>query len=214
MAVTSVNASEAYSGAPSISLAPLGSATGSSGGTSTTALTCTPCCAPPGYFLLPLFGPAGLCFGAVDNSVPVTLNATFNLTATSSYNLSDYCLPASATLSIASDNYTVNMATRFISWQSACSAISPPTTRLIPKESTAFYFWQPAGGQPYFYLQNNSIGFIDFCDCTSTGYNYLAKFGAMTLISYSCSPFSATFGTGSVYANSIVIGTWTVTLTL
>ncbi len=215
MAVTSVVVSEAYSGAPTISVAPSGTATGTSGSTSSTALTCTPCCPPAASFLTALFGSSGECPGAVDNSVPVTLFATFNLTAVGSYNLADYCLPSSATLEIVADNYSLTMATRFTTFQASCSAITSPTTRFIPKEGTAFYFWIGGSGPAYFYLKNESLGTIRLCDCSSTGNNYLYGPGALSKLSGSCSPFSLTFGTGRIFSQSNThVANWTVTFTL
>lgn len=213
MAGATISVSEAFGSNPTYTLAPTGGASGASGGSTTTAINCAPCCSNV-RFLEAIFGASGACPGAVDNSVPVTLYATFNLTATGSHNLADYCLPASATLEIIADDYYLTMATRFTSFSASCSAVSPPTTRLVPKQDKAFYFWK-SGSLLYFYIKNESLGSIDVCDCTSSGTAYLYAFGGRTSLSTSCSPFSITFPTGYIYNSSnVVIGTWTVTFTL
>lgn len=213
MAGATISVSEAFGSNPTYTLAPTGGASGVSGGSTTTAINCAPCCSNV-KFLEAIFGASGACPGAVDNSVPVTLYATFNLTATGSHNLADYCLPASATLEIIADDYYGTMATRFTSFSASCSAVSPPTTRLVPNQAKAFYFWK-YGSTLYFYIKNESISSFQVCDCSSSTFAYLTKFGAMTATSTTCSPFSITFGTGSIYNSSnVVIGTWTVTFTL
>ena len=213
MAGATISVSEAFGSNPTYTLAPTGGASGASGGSTTTAINCAPCCSNV-KFLEAIFGASGACPGAVDNSVPVTLYATFNLTATGSHNLADYCLPASETLEVIADDYYLTMATRFTSFSASCSAVSPPTTRLVPNAAKAFYFWK-FGSQLYFYIKNESISSLQVCDCSSSTLAYLYKAGAMTATSTTCSPFSITFGTGNIYNSSnVVIGTWTVTFTL
>lgn len=213
MAGATILAAESFGSNPAFSIAPTGSASGTSGGTTTSTINCAPCCSTV-KFLEAIFGASGACPGAVDNSVPVTLYATFNLTATGSHNLADYCLPASATLEIIADDYYLTMGTRFTSFSASCSAVSPPTTRLVPKQSKAFYFYK-SGSSLYFYIKNDSLGSIDVCDCSSTGKAYLYSFGGPYATSTTCSPFSITFGAGKIYNSSnVVIGTWTVTFTL
>lgn len=215
MAGGTISASESFGSNPTYTIAPTGGASGASGGTTTTAINCAPCCSTV-KFLEAIFGASGACPGAVDNSVPVTLYATFNLTATGSHNLADYCLPASETLEIIADDYYLTMGTRFTSFSSSCSAVSPPTTRLVPNKAKAFYFWK-YGSLLYFYISNESLGTITVCDCNSSSSSlaYLIKYGAMPATSTTCSPFSITFGTGNIYNfSNVVIGTWTVTFTL
>lgn len=213
MAGATISVSEAFGSNPTYTLAPTGGASGASGGSTTTAINCAPCCSNV-KFLEAIFGASGACPGAVDNSVPVTLYATFNLTATGSHNLADYCLPASETLEVIADDYYLTMGTRFTSFSASCSAVSPPTTRLVPKQPKAFFFWK-FGSLLYFYIKNESLGGINVCDCTSSGTAQMYAFGGMPATSTTCSPFSITFGTGNIYNSSnVVIGTWTVTFTL
>jgi hypothetical protein len=53
---------------------------------------------------------------AVNNTVPVTVYATFNFTALPGYNLADYCLGSSHTVELIADNYTRQQSTRFASF--------------------------------------------------------------------------------------------------
>ena len=86
---------------------PSGGASGTSGGTTTQALSCSSCCAPTVYYLPYWFGgfySGGICLGAVNNTVPVTLTATFTLSGYGGYTLADMCLPASVSVDVIADD--------------------------------------------------------------------------------------------------------------
>lgn len=205
MAATSVTTSESYTSPSAISLSPSGSASGSSGGTTTSTLTCTPCCAPSVSFLDPWFGPSGLCPGAVDNSVPVTLNASFSLTITAPFStLGTYCLPSTGTAALVANNYS---QPNLLYWSSpaACSSVSPPTTRFQPTTSNICY-WILSGGK----LRSQ---YPIFCGCSS-GSQIFPQIYDRTASAYSCSPFSITFTGGVLINYSTIIGSFSVTFTL
>lgn len=205
MAGTSAIASEGYIGPSTISVAPSGSATGSTGSTSTTALTCTPCCAPFVSFLNAWFGQYSLCPGAVDNSVPVTLNASFSLAITAPYStLGTYCLPSTGTASLVANNYS---QPNLLYWSSpaTCSTVSSPSTRFQPT-TTNICFVVLGGGK----LRSQ---YPLICGCPSSPQISLAMYD-MTASSYSCSPFSITFTGGYLFYYSTAIGTYSVTFTL
>ncbi len=203
----SATASELYSGPPAISLAPSGSASGSSGGTTNSTLICRPCCAPAVSFLDPWFGPSGLCPGAVDNSVPVTLNASFSLTITAPFStLGTYCLPSTGTAALVANNYD---RPDFLFWSSpaACSSVSSPTTRFQPTTSNICY-WILSGGK----LRSQSA---IICSCSSvSGSQIFPQIYDSTASAYSCSPFSITFTGGVLISYYTVIGSFSVTFTL
>lgn len=201
----SVTAVQEYTGPSTLSFAPLGSATGSSGSTNTTALTCTPCCAPSVSFLDAWFGPSGLCPGAVDNSVPVTLNASFSLAITAPYStLGTYCLPSTGTASLVANNYS---QPNLLYWSSpaACSTVSSPTTRFQPTTTNICYLIISGGKLRSQYPL--------ICGC-SNGSQIALNMYDMTASAYSCSPFSITFTGGYLAIFSTIIGTYSVTFTL
>lgn len=201
---TSVTPSEDYKGPSAISIPPSGGATGTSGGTSTTTLTCTPCCAPATNYLAGWFGSSGLCPGAVNNTVPVTLNASFSFTVNSPYTLSGLCLPASGTLSMTANNPSSSYQ-QYLYWSSptTCTTVSPPTTRLQGKTGLIPYWVLPSG--------NIRTVYPYICNCYSFGYInlYISETTAPT---YSCSPFSITFN-GTMYDMYTPVGTFSVTFT-
>lgn len=125
-----------------ISYTPTASVYGSSGGTSTGTVGCAPCCGGAsggGGFLPAWFGPNGLCPGAVDNSVPVTVWATFLLEPKLEYitqggfefyyPLGNDCLSSTnSSVQMIADDYLYPNRLRFVNYQNACQTSYPSTS--------------------------------------------------------------------------------------
>ena len=111
-----------------ISYTPTASVYGSSGGSSTGTFACAPCCggASGGEGFLPAwFGPNGLCPGAVDNSVPVTVWANFLTQFIGGVPGSSYCMKTAFSLQMIANDYSNPDKLVFVDPPNACP-ITPP----------------------------------------------------------------------------------------
>jgi hypothetical protein len=230
----SVTGVEAWSNSVATTFAPSGGATGTSGGTTSGTLSCVPCCNSgikylPGWFSYadPSRGLAdGLCPGAVDNSVPVTVYATFNLTPATGVSLADYCIPSSFTIEmIANDPYNPSRL-KPLAYSTSCSPIYPGTRYGFLDIIGKGFFTASVntGSNPYIlaYL-------VNMCSCNNVGYLAFSSYYIPTT-QYSptiygsldsCSPFSLTFSKNypynqlaNFYWQNTWVGTWSVTFTL
>lgn len=234
MAFTTVVANEAWANNTLTGSAPIGGALGTSGGTTSGTLACVPCCNSgvqylPGWFSYanPSKGlAAGLCPGAVDNSVPVTVYATFNLNPAPGVNLADYCVPSSFTIEmIANDPYNPSRL-KPLAYSTNCSPIYP---------GTRFGFLDIIG-KGFFTASVNTGNnpsivayLVNMCSCNNVGYLVFSSYYIPTS-QYapeiygsldSCSPFSVTFSRNYPYGELANFywqfawaGTWSVTFTL
>lgn len=195
------------------SYSPSGGASGSSSGTTTQTLSCSPCCAAPVLYLPGWFSSSGLCPGIAGTS-PVYLTATITMAGFGGYSLANLCLPTSASFDVVANNRFDPTRLYLLSESSSCSSVSPPTTRFNIKtgrgDKSPFYF-SYSGGISGFSLAacdcsgNFNIGFVGLAYYTET---------PIPLASYSCSPFSATYSSGSIIQNWVKKGTWDITFTL
>ena len=202
----------------SYSSGPSGGASGTSSGTTTQTLSCSSCCQPFVYYLPYWFGgfyTAGLCPGAVDNTVPVTLTATFTLSGYGGYTLADLCLPTSASVDVIADDPIRPGNLYLVTPSTTCSSVSPPTTRFNVKASLATpYDW-------IFSFSGNdlTVGFTG-CNCSSSfalNFNRWTIFqnpSPLILSSSNCSPFSITYTGGTIWQSSTRKGSFDVTFTL
>ena len=181
-------------------------AMGSSGGTTTGTVACSSCCAPQGRFLIDLFGgygQAGLCPGAVDNSQPFNVYATYVLSLNSPYTPAQFCLNSSFTLTgIAYNLYSFVFPTVV-----SCSAISPPATSNNISPNTVGNLLTLTNPGALFVTDRKFM-----CGCSSPEI-VLTTFGSANFTLVSCSPPVITY---SCYVQNAVIsvfGTATVTLT-
>lgn len=191
---------------------PTGGASGSNGGTTTQTLSCGSCCGPPVYYLGAWFGTQygpGLCSGAVDNTKPVELVATFNFYNYGGYSISDLCLPSSVSVDVIANDPARPAYIYLKTPSTSCSAVTPPTTRFSIKS------WRQS---PYDYISaHGNFSFImQFTGC-SCGTAFDLSFGSALfrqIPTTSCSPFSLTYTGGGVYQNTIQKGLFDVTFTL
>ena len=181
-------------------------AMGSSGGTTTGTVACSSCCAPQGRFLASIFGGygfAGICPGAIDNSQPFNVYATYVLSLNSPNTPSQFCLNSSFTLT----GKTTGFYSVFFSPSGSCSAISPPATSNILSPNSIYTY----------YLYSAVANYVDdlkfLCGCSSPQI-VLTTFNSQNFTLVSCSPPVFTY---SCYvqngATGLVIGTAAVTIT-
>lgn len=199
---------------PGVSYSIQGGATGTSGGTSTGTITCNPCCSPLGAFgFLPAwFGPNGLCPGAVDNSIPVTVWANF-LTSWKGVSSDYYCVKTSFSLQMRANDYANPNRLYFVDpVANACPATSNPPPSPRPTYSTFLSgfievgnnFWYPSGTMSKDRIQPVNL---TFCSCSFFGQvAFIAEASSFSTIpnnyasikaessAGSCSPFSQNFG--------------------
>lgn len=229
----SVTGVEAWSNSVATTFAPSGGATGTSAGTTTGTLSCPSCCSSgvkylPGWFSYadPSRGLyAGLCPGAVNNSVPVTVYATFSLTPAAGVNLADYCIPSSFTIEMIANDPVYPSRLKPLSYATTCPPIYPATRYGFLNITGQGYFEASVntGNNPYLNLTN-----VNMCSCNNV--NYLI-FGSYYVPTYyagsiygtlgSCSPFSLTFSKASPFGEIAkfywyfsLLGNWSVTFTL
>jgi hypothetical protein len=182
-------------------------AMGSSGGTTTGTVACSSCCAPQGRFLISIFGgygEAGLCPGAIDNSQPFNIYATYVLSLNFPNTPSQFCLNSSFTLTGIANGY---YSAFFLPPSASCNVISPPaTSNVLSPNSVYTYFFYTAGVNLV-----NDLKIL--CGCSSPQI-YLNTFGTANFALVSCSPPVFTY---SCYvlnsATGLVIGTAAVTVT-
>ena len=203
---------------PAYTSEPSGGASGTSGGTTTQALSCSSCCAPSVYYLPYWFGEfysGGICPGAVNNNVPVTLTATFTLSGYGGYTLADLCLPASVSVDVIADDPLRVGNLYLVTPASSCSSVSPPTTRFNIKAGLASpYDW-------IFYVDGGglTVGFTA-CNCSTSfalNFNRWTTFlnpVPMIRSTTSCSPFSVTYTGGTIWQGTTRKGSFDVTFTL
>jgi hypothetical protein len=229
----SVTGVEAWSNSVATTFAPSGGATGTFAGTTTGTISCPSCCNSgekylPGWFSYanPARGLyAGLCPGAVDNSVPVTVYATFSLTPAAGINLADYCIPSSFTIEMIANDPVSPSRLRPLSYATTCPPIYPATRYGFLNLTGKGYFDASVntGSNPYL-----TITSVNMCSCNNVGaitfnsYTYSLIYGGSIYGTLgSCSPFSLTFSKvspfGSLanfYWQSSLLGNWSVTFTL
>lgn len=199
----------------SFSIVPTGGASGTSGGSTTQTLSCSSCCVPLVYYLPTWFSSYGLCPGAVDNTAPVTLTATFTLSGYGGYTLAEMCLPTSASVDVIADDPIRPSNLYFVTPSTTCSLVSPPTTRFNVKSPLASpYDW-------VFTLFNNGTKLyfsLALCNCSTsfalTSSDSFFGSGPLILSSSNCSPFSISFTGGSIFQTYIRKGSFDVTFTL
>lgn len=226
MAFTTVVASESWSNNVSTVIAPTGGAFGSSGASTTGTLACSPCCSTgvkylPGWFSYadPTRGLYdGLCPGAVDNSVPVTVYATFTLTPASGISLADYCIPSSFTIEMVANDPIYTSRLRPLSYATTCPPIYPSTRYGFLDITGKGYFEASVntGSNPYIVMNK-----VDMCACNNVGYLRFSDAGSSYGTLNSCSPFSLTFSKNSPYGSSLrvywqttFVATYSITFTL
>lgn len=230
----SVTGVEAWSNSVATTFAPSGGATGTSAGTTTGTLSCPSCCSSgvkylPGWFSYadPSRGLyAGLCPGAVNNSVPVTVYATFSLTPAAGVNLADYCIPSSFTIEMIANDPVYPSRLKPLSYATTCPPIYPATRYGFLNITGQGYFEASVntGANPYLVVSRTNM-----CSCNNVGslvfssyYIPTTQFSPTIYGSLdSCSPFSLTFSKvnpfGSLanfYWQSSLVGNWSVTFTL
>lgn len=199
------------------SIGPTGGASGTSGGSTTQTLSCSSCCVPLVYYLPTWFSSYGLCPGAVDNTVPVTLTATFTLSGYGGYTLADMCLPTSASIDVIADDPVRPSNLYIITPSTTCSLVSPPTTRFNVKSPLANpYDWVFTAA---YNTAHQLLYSLTLCNCSTSFALNLSNWAflnanLMTLASSSCSPFSITFTGGTIYETYIRKGSFEVTFTL
>lgn len=232
---TSVTGVEAWSNSVQTSFAPSGGAIGTSATTSSGTLSCLSCCSSgvkylPGWFSYadPSRGLyAGLCPGAANNSIPVTVYATFTLTPAPGINLADYCIPSSFTIEMIADDPNQPSKLRPLSYYTSCPPIYPATRYgFLDIIGKGFFFASVnTGANPYLGIVNATM-----CSCNNVGYLVFSSFFIPTTplpsISIwgtlnSCSPFSLTFSSSNPYGDparfywiNTWVGNWSVTFTL
>lgn len=224
----SVTGFEAWSNSVATTFAPSGGATGTSAGTTTGTLSCPSCCSSgvkylPGWFSYadPARGLyAGLCPGAVNNSVPVTVYATFTLTPVPLISLADYCIPSSFTIEMIANDPVYPSRLKPLSYATTCPSIYPGTRYGFLDITGKGYFEASVNTGSYPYLVLNKI---DMCSCNNVGYlsfsNIYNAYGNLN----SCSPFSLTFSrvaggisslSMTVYWQTTWVATYSITFTL
>lgn len=237
---TSVTGTESWSNSTATSIYPTGTATGNSGNTSVGTLNCVPCCNSGVRYLPGWFSYAdpskslkdGLCPGIVDNSAPVTVYATFNLTPAPGISLSDYCIPSSFTIEMIADNPYYPSRLRPLSYVTTCSPIYPGTR----------YGFLNINGKGFITASYNTGSspsidayLVDMCSCVNVGYLVFGSYYIPTDNTFfntynptiygkldSCSPFSVTFSksfpngqdANLYWYPSTWVSTWSVTFTL
>jgi len=180
-------------------------ATGSSGGTTTGTVACSSCCAPPGRFLVALFGGygyVGSCPGAVDNSQPFDLYFTAVLSLNSPYTAAQFCLPSSFTITAKTIN--ANLVEYYSSF---CSTISPPSTQITVFAGPGSNFISSPSGVNLFYFG------VTMCSCDPSNNVFLSGETYRVLTTISCSPPVYSFS-ANVYDSAFLnIGTAAITIT-
>lgn len=210
MAATStVVASPISPATPGISDSPSGTASVGSNGTMVSTFQCQPCCGGVGAdgFLPAWFGPNGLCPGAVDNSKPVSLHASFMLFGT---DLPFLGLLQVVTVEMIADDYQNPDHLKFKTYHVGdCPNFdpsAPSNTFFLPISgffSVGKNFWKKSSA-----MDKNRIQPVNITLCTYKSYGSVAMLGdadtQLTADNYNsisdstkvrhCSPFSLTFG--------------------
>jgi len=210
----------------SFAITPSGGASGETGGATTQTLSCSSCCVPPVTYLKKWFSPGGFCPGAVDNTAPVQLVATFSMSGYGGYSLADLCLPSSASIDVIANNSLRTESLFVVTPATSCPLASPPTKRFKIKTATAppyddlCYIYSNA------YVPNGLTFYCIVCDCSTLfspdNFSQLKFWDQnpflfrvpMTLLTYSCSPFSITYTGGQIHQGYLRKGSFDITFTL
>ena len=209
----------------SFAITPSGGASGETGGTTTQTLSCSSCCVPPVTYLRRWFSSGGFCPGAVDNTVPVQLVATFSMSGYGGYSLADLCLPSSASIDVIANNPLQTESLFAVTPAASCPSVSPPTTRFNIKPPNA----PPNNAlcsitSDVYTIYGLSFGNV-VCNCDSgfgPGFFALTFWDrqpflfrvSMLRSAFSCSPFSITYTGGEIYQGYLRKGSFDITFTL